>query len=100
MSVGVAPEAAEKEPVSCYQRRRLFMGKEKEHDELEGVESISPEQARKEMKQAAERVRKEGQGAKSSQGEEDELADVEKISPEQAKEEMREAVRKLKKEKQ
>jgi hypothetical protein len=88
------------------------MGTSNEKDEMEDVETISPEQAKKEMQEAVKHVHEEeAKQSKSStskrqsttskqhsstQG--DEMEDVETISPEQAKKEMREAVQRVKQE--
>jgi hypothetical protein len=79
-------------------KKEDFMGREKEKDELEGVESISREQAQKEMKQAAKNVRKGGSHksvGKATEGK-DEMDDVEKIPREQAEREIREAAKRAK----
>ena len=92
------------------------MGKDK--DEMEDVESISPEQARKEMREAAKHVHEEeGKHSKSSSSKEHstsskghstsskqhdtaqkgDMEDVESISPEQDNKEMREAAQRAQK---
>jgi len=82
----------------------------KDRDEMEGVESISPDQAKKEMREAAKHVHEEeGKRSKSSKQHDtsskehgstskDDLDDVETISPDQARKEMREAAQRAKKE--
>jgi hypothetical protein len=86
------------------------MGTREEKDEMEGVESISPEQAKKEMLEAAQRAmqhEEEGKHTRSSKqrsttskrrdtARKDEMEDVETISPEQAKKEMLEAAQRAK----
>jgi hypothetical protein len=83
----------------------------KDRDEMEDVESISPEQAKKEMREAAKHVHEEeGKHPKSSSSKEHgtsskqhdaaqkgDMEDVETISPEQAKKEMREAAQRVQK---
>lgn len=86
------------------------MGTRKDKDEMEDVESISPEQAKKEMREAAKHAREEeGKPSTTSKrgettskkhdtAQKDEMADVESIPPEQAKKEIREAAQRVKKE--
>jgi hypothetical protein len=90
----------------------------KDRDEMEDVESISPEQAKKEIRDAVKHVHEEeGKHTKSSSSKEHgtssrehstsskehetsqkgDMEDVETISPEQAKKEMREAAQKVQK---
>jgi hypothetical protein len=90
----------------------------KDRDEMEDVESISPEQAKKEMREAVKHVHEEeGKHPKSSSSKEHgtsskghstsskqhdtaqkgDMEDVETISPEQAKKEMREAAQRVQK---
>jgi hypothetical protein len=81
----------------------------KDRDEMEDVESISPEQAKKEIGEAVKHVHEEeGKQPKSSKGQgtsskrqdtsqKGEMEDVETISPEQAKQEMREAAQRVQK---
>lgn len=88
----------------------------KDRDEMEDVESISPEQAKKEMSEAVKHVHEEeGKPPKSSKGQgtsskgqstsskqhdtsqKGDMEDVETIPPEQAKKEMREAAQRVQK---
>jgi hypothetical protein len=76
---------------------------------MEDVESISPEQAKKEMREAVKHVHEEeGKQPKSSKehgtsskqhdtAQKGDMEDVETISPEQAKKEMREAAQRVQK---
>ena len=86
------------------------MGKNQEKDELEEVETISREQAEKEMQSAVEKLHsKQSHGSpkktshsgtgKGEPDEKDELADVETIPRQQAEKEMHEAAGKVKKDK-
>ncbi len=75
------------------------MGSDKEKDEMEEVETISPEQAKKEMREAVKHVHEEEakhpQSSSKRRGstQKEDMDDVETISPQQAKKEMREAVK-------
>lgn len=84
------------------------MDKNQEKDELEEVETISREQAEKEMQSAVEKLHsKQGHGSskktshsgKGEPDEKDEMADVETIPRKQAEKEMHEAAGKVKKDK-
>ena len=84
------------------------MGKNQEKDELEEVETISREQAEKEMQSAVEKLhskqshgspKKTSHSEKGEPDEKDELADVETIPRKQAEKEMHEAAGKVKKDK-
>ena len=84
------------------------MGKNQEKDELEEVETISREQAEKEMQSAVEKLhskqshgspKKTSPSGKDEPDEKDELADVETIPRKQAEKEIHEAASKVKKDK-
>ncbi len=80
------------------------MASKNEKDELDDVETISPEQAKKEIQQAVKRVHDEdahkghahANGSKKVSGEpEDELDGVERIPKAQAEQGIRDAVKKV-----
>lgn len=74
------------------------MGREKDRDELEDVESIPREQAEKEMQQAARNVTGKESHRKSSSGTSLDEEEVTPATRQQAKEELHEAVQHVKEE--